>query len=88
MLFDQLPQDIQDKLNAGGMYLVRYSSNIDDADGTVDDAIKIDVGADSLKQELLLKSYATGSATEYFEFCTKGITDEEALRFANEALIS
>ncbi|KKQ98826.1 MAG: hypothetical protein UT24_C0034G0004 [Candidatus Woesebacteria bacterium GW2011_GWB1_39_12] len=88
MQFSSLPQDTQNKLNAEGLYLKRLEQIEDEPINKINDAIRLDSAADALFRELEEKEYIACRAEEWFEFCTKNMPDEEALRFANEALNS
>jgi len=88
MIFNQLSKDLQDKLNAYGLYLVRYSSSVAVPRGTVDDAIRLASAADALSQTLQnYKGYTIGQAQMWFDFVAASLDNVKGTQLAQNALL-
>ncbi len=86
MMFPSLPQEKQDALNAVGIYMAQYSSAIGSV-GRILNAVRLSsVEAEQKMQDY--KDYYSTTAQWWFEFSTQHMPDEEATRFADEAIAS
>lgn len=89
MLFSSLPQDLQDKLGATGLYLVMFSADVNVPRGTVCQATRLPTADDATLQQLVnYKGYTIGTAQEWFEFSTAPESDEDAIKSAQQALLT
>ncbi len=82
MKFSQLPEDIQEKLKASGVYICSTSSAVE-TQGQLVDAIRM-MDADAAMK---MDGYAGCSAETWFEYVTGSLSDEDSLRLAENALL-
>ncbi len=84
MLFSSLPQELQDKLNSEGVFVCQKSSAVE-TEGQILASICF-ANQESADLYMAEHGFVPSNAAEAFEFDTKAMSDEEALRFAeNEA---
>lgn len=83
MMYETLSEETRTKLEETGKYLVHMTDDMEKKE--VWDAIRL--LKDSPVDETQFSAYEATDAKTWFEFSTKSMSDEEAGRFAENALI-
>ena len=84
MQYENLEEGLRTKLEDERVAYARYSSNTQDVETEIDDAILL--SEDSEMDTEKLHGYVLVPVHEWFEYATDGKSDEEAVKMVKEAL--